>query len=161
MNSQLNPSTKDWDTFKEEISRPQPYILLNNRQPLSMYGWVEKTLSPRPMKKPRKSIVETRGECRKKHRLLREGIGQSMLLVFYYRREGNERADLTITGCESLPCHDHTRICWWYNFPSGENIRELPARFPYIQLKRGGKVARQYSSASTTLFQCQTTPVTE
>ena len=56
----------------------------------------------------------------KKHRLLREGIGQSMLLVFYYRREGNERADLTITGCELLPCHDHTRICWWYNFPSVE-----------------------------------------
>ena len=103
--------------------------------------------------------MATRGDYRQKHRLLKEGIGQPMLLVFHYGREGNGKIELTITGCELLPCHDNTRIVGGI-IPSSLKSKGTADTLPIYTTQMGGKVARQYSSASTTFSQCQTTPAT-
>ena len=103
---------------RKKISQPQIDMVPLNRQPLSMYGWVENSISPTDEKTQEISLWQHGETTERKHRLLKEGIGQPMLLVFYHEGEGKKKkAELTITGGELLPCHDNKRIAGGINSP--------------------------------------------
>ena len=79
------------------------------------------SISPTDEKTQENSLYQ-RGETpERKHRLLKEGIGQPMLLIFCHEEEGNEKTKLTITGGELLPCHDTKRIVGGIKSPPLKN----------------------------------------